>query len=834
MMNHFPSQRKSFTQKGKTWRRDCVDYVCSEADNYQTSNYKRMFENYQMYLDQLNQDDYRSWADPLDLDSGQSKDYVYAFNMAHNKIKIHLGEELQRPFYYSAISLNPEDSNEIIRQRNNDYKQYLQLIIDKEIEKIQLMQKIEQEAQARSGLTNAELKKMQEESDAKFAEIQQMVLNPLQIKAKFANYKLPKEKLAAKVLKQYELNHKLKYKKNQAIEHFLISGLESVMVEEINGEAVITPLNSLGVTYHKSPEEPFIHNGMFACYKREMTTAEVLDMWGDLMAEKDKYQLEHLNNVAGLNTPLWSKDGFSENHWENRGNRNVYWEGESSIPHEGSYGQSSSRYENLTVYTCFWRSQRQVYILTTKDDYGNEIEEFLDEKFEIPEDAIKIQYTDKRGAKLTKYQFGEQGEYSIESIWIPEIWQGTRIEDNIYVNIEPLTYNQPTIRNPMSAQLPIYGIVSDSKNGPIVSLWDRMKPWQKLYYFIMSKFLKLIALDRPIVTLLNILMVDKKIGIDQTMKHLVDNAILPYNPLAHEQGQRLMHSMKAAETLNLSNTQQIRYYADILRFIEEKIGDSAGVPKSREGNTSTGSNVSDNRQDLVQASTISEPTFYHHELLWEDILNAVLRICTQNIDNKGIINRAILSDEEIAIIENEELNRYDEFDVKISNSRKAHEIVQLAKSNAQALIQNDKITLSQFIELVGMENIAEFKLYIREIEEGIKQRQEAMSNSQFESQEKMKQMEIETREDEQKHEYDLQERKYVHEKELKAMDVYKFQQDQDVDKDGMPDAIESYVKMNKLMQENEKINLAKETLEFQKDKAEKDRNLKRQQGNKKS
>ena len=180
------------------------------------------------------------------------------------------------------------------------------------------------------------------------------------------------------------------------------------------------------------------------------------------------------------------------------------------------------------------------------------------------------------------------------------------------------------------------------------------------------------------------------------------------------------------------------------------------------------------------------------------------------------------------------MNRYDEFDVKISNSRKAHEIVQLAKSNAQALIQNDKITLSQFIELVGMENIAEFKLYIREIEEGIKQRQEAMSNSQFESQEKMKQMEIETREDEQKHEYDLQERKYVHEKELKAMDVYKFQQDQDVDKDGMPDAIESYVKMNKLMQENEKINLAKETLEFQKDKAEKDRNLKRQQGNKKS
>ena len=829
MINHFPTQRRSFSSKTRTWRRECVDYICSQADQYLTANYKRMYENYQMYLDQINQDDYKAWCDPMNLNQSESKDFIHAFNKAHNKIKVHLGEELQRPFYYTAISVNPEDSNEVIRQRNKDIKNYIEFEVQKELEQAMLELQMKQAAEQRQGMTNAEMRAMQEDYQRRIQELQQTILTPEQIKAKFSNYKLPKEKLASKILKQYELNHKLKFKKNQSWEHYLLSGLEAVMVEEIGGEAVVTPLNSLGVSYHKGPETPFIQDGYYASYKREMTVAEVLDRWGDLMAKKDLDRLEHLNNVSGLNTPLYSKTGFAESHWEHSSLRRDYWYGESDIPHEGSYGQSSTYDEYITVYTCFWRSQRKIWIVTTIDEYGNEIEEMIDENFVIPDEAMEIKYTDKRGGKKTRYEWDE-GNYKAEEQWIPEIWQGTRIEDDIYVNIEPLYYNQPTIQNPTKAQLPIYGIIGDSKNGPIVSVWDRMKPWQKMYYFVMSKFIKLISQDRSIVTLLNVLMIDKKIGIEKTMQHLVDNAIIPYNPLASEQGARLAHNHRAAEQMNLANTQQITYYAEILRFIEEQIGDAAGVPKPREGQTNVGTNVSDNRQDLVQSATISESIFYQHELLWEDVLNAVIRVCVENIDNKGIINRAILSDEEIAIIENAELSIYDEFDVRINNSRKAHEIVQMAKAHAQALIQNDKVTLSQFMELVGIDNVAEFKLYIKQIEADIQKRQEAMSNVQYETQQKIEQMKIEDREDTQQHDWEMQERKYVHEKDLKAMDLYQFQQDADVDKDGTPDGIEAYVKMSKIQNEQAKLILEEKKLEYQKDKDEKDRALKRSQG----
>lgn len=827
MINHFPTQRRAFSTKGRKWRRECVDYICSQADQYHNTNYKRMRENYQMYLDIIDQDDYRSWADPMNLSRGETKDFIHAFNMGHNKIKVLLGEELQRPFQYAAVSLNPEDSNQVIRERNKAYKDYVLFEVQKEIERIQMQEQMKMQAEKQKGLSNSEMRALEEDYQKRMQELEQSIMKPIEIKTRFANYKLPKEKLAHKILKQYELNHKLRFKKNEAWEHFQLSGIEAVMVEEINNEAWITPLNSLGVSYHKGPEEPFIQDGYYASYKREMTVAEVLDRWGDLMASKDRTRLEHLNYASGIDTPLMSKTGFAESHWEHARWTRDMW-GTSNIPHEGSYGQSLSPDEYLSVYTVFWRSQRKVFILTTVDEYGNEIEDMLDENFTIPDEALEIKYTDKRGGNKIKYEWDE-GKYTVEEQWIPEIWQGTRIEDDIYVNIEPLYYNQPTIQNPTKAKLPIYGIIADAKNGPIVSTWDRIKPWQKMYYFVASKFLKLIAQDRSIVTLLNVLMVDKKIGIEKTMQHLVDNAILPFNPLASEQGARLAHNHKAAEQINLSNTQQITYYAEILRFIEDKIGDAAGIPKPREGQTKQGTNVSDNRQDLVQAATISEAMFYKHELLWEDILNAVLNICVQNIDNKGMINRSILSDEEIAIIENDALSNYDEFDIKISNSRKAYQIIEMAKAHAQALIQNDKVTLSQFMELVGMENVAEFKMYIKEIEANIQEREQQSQQMQFQTQEKIAQMQIEDREDQQEHEWNMQERKYEHEKELKAMDVYTLQQEQDADSDGTPDAIEAYVKMNKVLQDKEKLELEKEKLKYQKEKDDKDRALKRTQ-----
>jgi hypothetical protein len=766
MLKHYPNQRVSRASKTKKWRRDTVDYISQQADSFYDSDYKRMFENYLWYNDQVIQEEFRAWCDPLGLDRGASKDYVHAFNMSHNKIKKLQGEELQRPFNYGAVSTNPRDHSQVAREKQLAFRRYIEFELTKEVQKYELNSN-SQDA------TNSQRNRMAQEMQQQQEALAQEIMDPERIKKKFRNYRLSKETLANKILRQYELYHRIKLKKNESFMHQLISGIEAVMVEEVNGEAKVTPLNSLGVFFHKGPEQPFIQDGEYAGYKREMTYAEVMDTYGNRLAKKDLDRLKnYLGNVYGLDAKLYSRGGYSPSHWEHVNYKKDFYYGTEDVLHSGSYGQGRSYDDYVTVYTVYWRSWREVGFLEYTDEYGEERKELVDEGFPIPEDAEVIKIKTRKGATMTRYEWTDEltGQfYSMYKEWIPEIWTGTRIEEDIYVDIEPLYYNQPTIWDPYNAKLPIFGYQSEARNAPIVSVFDRMKPWQKLYYFTMSKFLKLLGQDKSIVTLLNVLMLDPELGIERTIQYMTDMGIMPYNPLAHEKGEQLAHNMKPAEEINLSNSSELAHYVTLLQFIENKIGDAAGVPKAREGQTARGTNVTDNRQDIIESAIITEPLFYMHDILWEDVLNCVLKISVDNIDEEGIINRYILSDDEVAIIELAELNKYDNFEVKITSSGKQYQILEQVKAQAQALIQNDKIQLSQLIELLGTDNLSEFKAYIAEIEEDIARREEAMKQAQLQTRKEITQMQTEDREDKQAHEHELQERRYDREEILEQI-----------------------------------------------------------------
>ena len=81
-------------------------------------------------------------------------------------------------------------------------------------------------------------------------------------------------------------------------------------------------------------------------------------------------------------------------------------------------------------------------------------------------------------------------------------------------------------------------------------------------------------------------------------------------------------------------------------------------------------------------------------------------------------------------------------------------------------------------------------------------RAQAIQEQQLKTAEKMKQMEIENREDQQ-----------AHELELKAMDIYKFQDDLNTDKDGIPDPLEATMLQHKINKENEELRLKKQKLD---------------------
>ena len=95
----------------------------------------------------------------------------------------------------------------------------------------------------------------------------------------------------------------------------------------------------------------------------------------------------------------------------------------------------------------------------------------------------------------------------------------------------------------------------------------------------------------------------------------------------------------------------------------------------------------------------------------------------------------------------------------------------------------------------------------------------------MESQEKMVQMQIESREDQQKHEIDKiiigEQLRKDREMELKVLDTYKFQEDLNADKDGVPDQLEALKIYQQMENDKRKLDQVDKKLELEREKIHK-------------
>jgi hypothetical protein len=654
-------QRLSYKQKTKQWRVNQVDYLCSRADEF-SYEWIRMWQNYRLLNNQLNQEEYREYCDTLGLNRSDGKKFVEPFNKTHNIINVLRGEESQRPWNFSVLNLNPGVSNDIVRSKERFFQEYLDMKIQSEIQVAIEEAQLKAQLQANK-LSPKEAEKAQEQILMEAQERESRVMNPDQLREKYANYRTSKETTMYKLLKMLSVGQNLKYVKNETFTDALVAGVEAVHLD-VQGKdnsalPVVRQVNPLTMFFHKSPNTPFIQDGDYVGYKEELTIGEALDRYGDKMHPKDRERLYTFRNkVYGTETPFASADGKSQSSWTALKNFEYGYNGGTGVPYfgtnnvlaEGLYNSRlNGRYydDYVVVYSVFWKSQRKVGIYRFVDEYGEMQETIVSEEFIVPKGAQRENYQKSymNRKRVRRYWYDANDHYhSLEWIWIPEVWRGTSINGDIYVDIEPLDYSYQSLLNPYKVKLPVYGYVYDSRNAQTVSIMDRMKPWQKLYYVIMSKWLKLIAQDKGVVNLLNVLMMDKKIGYKKALQLAVDQGFLPFNPMAHAQGIGLAHSTKPAERLDLSNSQQLTHYTQILEFVEQQLKLSAGISPQRMAQTGRNTNVTDNQRDTVHSMNITEPIFAAHDLLWQEILQGLVETATMCFDSQSGYVREILSE----------------------------------------------------------------------------------------------------------------------------------------------------------------------------------------------
>lgn len=371
-------------------------------------------------------------------------------------------------------------------------------------------------------------------------------------------------------------------------------------------------------------------------------------------------------------------------------------------------------------------------------------------------------------------------------------------------------------------------------NAASISLMDRMKPFQYLYFILVHKLKKLIARDRGQVFSLDLSMIPEEMGLEKTLYYLDEMDLDLFNPLQNSETPGAAQRGKVSNAISRSNMQHILNYVQLMNAVDNQISDVAGVTRQREGQISQNEAVTNTQQNIIQSSTITEAAYFQpHFKLWEHVFNSLLDVASTVWKDKSVTKQYVLDDLSIQVLKiTPDLFTNLDYGIFASNSGKDFELFNSIKALAQPLIQNDKANFSDIVALFKANSLQELEREVKQAERTAQERQQAELQNQQTLQQQMLEAQREEREDTQQHEKDLQKQKDDAAMEREIIKATSW--GADINQNQVPDVLEMSKFQHSAEMDKEKIKLEKEKLKHQKQKDQQELQIKKQGNHNKS
>lgn len=580
--------------------------------------------------------------------------------------------------------------------------------------------------------------------------------DPLYIQKYFkTEYSSPQEIVANQMLHYLIPKEKLRMKFMQGWEHSLIAAEEIYYIGIVDGEPIVRVVNPLNFDYDKDPELKFIEDSQWCKEERYLPVGAVIDEYGEFLSDIEIDKLDS-GEIGG--------------QMNNRGMQHSF-----AYTPEQMYGHSQSTPNgHIYVVNVCWKSMRKIGFLSFTDEKGIPQETIVDDDFTLTREMKSL-------------------GYSVEWQWKSEIWEGTKIGGDIYVNVRP--------RPNQLEKMPYVGYIYNNTNSQATSIVDLIKPHQYTYIIVWYRLELELAKSKGKKFVMDIAQVPKSKGwtLDQWMYYF-DNLGVAWINSAEEGREGDPNSISkfnqfASIDMSLSNI--VGQYMMILQKLEEQIADICGVSKQREGQISEQETATNAGRNIQASQAITEPLFYYHNLVKQNVLTTLLETAKiAYIDGKKI--QYIVDDiyTHLLQIDGGLLNDSD-YGVFVSDSAKDQQIKEKLEVLGQAALQNDKARLSDIIRILESDSISEIKSTI------ISGEREKESRDQQQSQIQQKQMELQDRQLKEANQMKLEEAEKDRQlqRDIKQMDIDKDLFATDSNSNGIPDAVD----IAKLQLERERL-----------------------------
>lgn len=689
----FPRQALSFSSKTKNWRKKCLDWADSKTyNNYElcrkTIQHKKI--NYDLIKGKLHIDDLGFILNPSNVQAQFVSKTLQHYPIINSKLNVLKGEEAKRTFDFKVVVTNPTAISEV-----------------EENKKALLQQMIQQDL--------ADSSQSEEEFNNKLAQYDDFFSHDFQDEREIrANF------LLNHYIKEYNIPMIL----NEGFSDSMIVGEEIYQCDIICGEPVIRRLNPLKIRVLQSAYSNRIEDADMIIIEDYWPVGKIIDVYHEELSNKDIKYLDNLPNqyeqVSDSMGNLDERYGYinADDVADNANDAfNVAESNTNALPYDNA--------GNVRVLQVYWKSKRKIKKVKFYDpDTGEATFDFFPETYIIDKNK------------------GEEEEI----YYINEAWEGTKIGEDIYVNMRPRVVQYNRLSNPSRCHFGIIGNIYNLNDSKPFSFVDMMKPYNYLYDVIHDRLNKLLARNWGSLIRFDLAKKPKDWNVDKWFYYAKTLGVMVENNF--NEGSSGAALGKLAGGLNNASTgiisdnvgNQIQQYINLLEYIKNEMSEVVGISKQREGQISNRETVGGVERATLQSSYITEWIFYQHEDLKKRVYECMLETAKAALKGRNKKFQYILPDGSLKLIDidGDEFAEAD-YGLIVDNSSATQEFNQKLDMLAQAALQNQTLSFSTVMKLYSTASTLEKQRYIEKNEQELQQRQQ----EQLQQQQQLEQQKIE-------------------------------------------------------------------------------------------
>ena len=707
---NFPPQRLSWRAKNKKWRKQNVDWADSKTFfNYSPVRKSVIHKkiNYDLLNGRLHMSDLMLLVNPENITANYIPDNIAHYPIINSKLRVLKGEESKRVFDYRVVVTNPNSLSEIEETKKQQVLARMQELIQSRVSS-------EEEF-------NQELDKISNYFTYDYQDMREIRANAL--------------------LHHYSKEQNFHLLFNQGFDDAMTVGEEIYQCSIVGGEPVLEKLNPLKVRVFKSGYSNRIEDADVIILEDYWSPGRVIDTYYDVLSDKDIKYIEQLPDTVGQNVV-----DEMDNIDERQGFINVNMIDETlGQPEGGGYyfdpfnlfpdstNNSLLPYDlngNVRVLRMYWKSMRRIKKVKSYDPMtGEEIFTFYNEDY------------------ICDKSRGEEEEI----LYVNQAWEGTKIGEEVYVNMRPCPVQYNTLSNPSKCHFGIIGSIYNMTDTKPFSLVDMMKQYNYLYDVVHDRLNKMMAHNWGKLIQLDMAKVPKGWDVDKWMYFARANGL--YITDSFKEGNYGVATGKLAGSLNNNTTgvidaefgNSIQSQINLLEFIKMEMSEVVGITKQREGQVSNRETVGGIERSNLQSSHITEWLFTIHDDVKKRVLECFLETAKIALRGRKMKFNYILSDNALQImtIDGDEFSEND-YGLVVDYSDGVQQLKQQLDTLAQAALQNQSLSFSTIMRLYNSSSLAEKQRLVEKDEKDIQERNAQQQQAQIQAQQQAEQLRQQT------------------------------------------------------------------------------------------